>query len=566
MAGHIIVCGMGQSGYRIVSLLLRLGERVTVVARETREEWRKATVARGVEVIEGDARDVTLLVQAGVDQATCLIATTDNDLVNLEIALDTKKHRPELPVVLRIFDQTLAQQLEKAFDVRSALSMSAIAAPMFAAAAMGENAVCAFRMEEQLYVIQSLTLTSDSPLANRTMQDLGAHLHLAVLEHTRQEGTSQDVPQPETQVCPGDHVTVLSKLIDWERYVEVPQNRSEQLPGWRRALDLLLRGFHPAFWRDFMRELWRGTSRPLKTIFLILNLLILLSVGIFHLAMHLTFLDALYFVISTVTTVGYGDITVANAPPALKLYCCLLMLIGSATMATLFSIITDYIVTSRFQQILGRQNTPQAGHYIVVGLGTVGYRLVDKLYRVGAHVVAVDNDPACEFAESVRGMAPVVVGDARLRTTLEKVGAANARAVLAVTSNDAVNLGIALETKQINPKVRTVVRLADPDFAEKVKSHLQIDAALGAFLISAPTFVAAAFYTDVRHAFVQDDFLFAILHRPVRDEWHGRTPMQLHTEQETNILMRHRPGSKEFRVLSPELPLDREEWVLALVR
>src|SRR5450432_2870912 len=117
MAGHFIVCGMGQSGYRIVSLLLRLGEKVTVIAQEVRDEWRKATLARGVEVIQGDARDVTLLIQAGLAKASALIATTDNDLVNLEIALDTKKRRPDLPVVLRIFDQTLAGQLEVSFDI-----------------------------------------------------------------------------------------------------------------------------------------------------------------------------------------------------------------------------------------------------------------------------------------------------------------------------------------------------------------------------------------------------------------------------------------------------------------
>src|SRR5580700_5649198 len=138
MAGHYMVCGMGHNGYRIVRLLLRLGDPVTIVALELREEWRRFVEERGAKIFVGDARDAEVLVRAGLDTAIALIAATDNDLVNLEIALDVKQRMPDLASVIRIFDQTLARQLEAAFDVRRALSMSAIAAPMFAAAAMGE--------------------------------------------------------------------------------------------------------------------------------------------------------------------------------------------------------------------------------------------------------------------------------------------------------------------------------------------------------------------------------------------------------------------------------------------
>src|SRR5204863_7190707 len=153
-----------------------------------------------------------------------------------------------------------------------------------------------------------------------------------------------------------------------------------------------------------------GAPLPLRTVFIALNLLILLSVFVFHAAMSLSFLDALYFIVSTVTTVGYGDITPHHATPWLKVYACFVMLLGSLTVATLYSIITDFIVTARFQEMLGRQRTPDAGHTVLVGLGNVGYRIAEELHRAGTPVIAIERHAEGPFAEPVRGWAHVVIG------------------------------------------------------------------------------------------------------------------------------------------------------------
>src|SRR5207237_5124605 len=75
-------------------------------------------------------------------------------------------------------------------------------------------------------------------------------------------------------------------------------------------------------------DIWRGSPAPLRHAFIALNLLILLSVFVFHVGMRLSFLNALYFVVSTVTTTGYGDINPGRAVWWLTLYGCLLMMLG----------------------------------------------------------------------------------------------------------------------------------------------------------------------------------------------------------------------------------------------
>ena len=112
MPGHFVVCGMGQVGYRVVQLLLRLGESVTVVTVQPRPEWIEAIRAGGATVHLGDARDRDRLLAAGLLEARALLALTSQDLVNIEVALDARQLRADLPVVIRVFDPTLAQQLD----------------------------------------------------------------------------------------------------------------------------------------------------------------------------------------------------------------------------------------------------------------------------------------------------------------------------------------------------------------------------------------------------------------------------------------------------------------------
>ena len=108
--------------------------------------------------------------------------------------------------------------------------------------------------------------------------------------------------------------------------------------------------------------------------FVVFNALIALSVFVFRFGMNLSFVDAVYFLITTVTTVGYGDYNLRESGPALKLYGALVMLLGSATIATLYSILTDFVVSTRFEQLGGRRRLPDGEPIVVDGqvVGAIG--------------------------------------------------------------------------------------------------------------------------------------------------------------------------------------------------
>ena len=291
----------------------------------------------------------------------------------------------------------------------------------------------------------------------------------------------------------------------------------------------------------------------------------IVSVLVFHWGMGLSFVDAIYFIVTTVTTVGYGDISPRAASAWLKIYACFVMLLGSAMIATLFSVITDFIVASRFEQIHGRKAIPQSGHTIVVGLGNVGYRIVEELRKLGTSVVAVDRDANGQFVESVGTQVPVIIGDARLPNVLRKAGMAKAHAVIATTENDAVNLSVGLGARLVNPRLRAVIRLFDADFARKVRTSLKVDMALSSSLIAAPTFVASALYTGVQTAFTVGDHLLTIVHRPVGEVWAGRTPAQILEEEQVVILLRRRGLSSAYEPLPEETRLEKDHELIAAI-
>lgn len=564
--GHYIVVGMGRVGYRIVDLLLRLGERVTVVTEDSREEWLRSVCARGVTPIRGDARSENRLIEAGIHSAKAIIAATDQDLVNIEVALDAKQLRPDVPVVMRLFDPSLARELEAGFSIRRALGVSALAAPTFAAAALGEQVVGAFTLEGAMYVIGRVMLDSGCPLTGMTVEAAAERFEVAVLAQEHGGASCQFAPPGSASLEAGGRLTVVARKHRWDVLAETP---GPQVKLARHGVPLrrwLRDHLHLSALPEFFSQIWKNTATPLRTVFLLLLLLIVLSVFVFRAGMGLSLIDALYFVMTTVTTVGYGDITPKESANWLKAYACLLMLLGSAFIATLYSILTDYLVTARFQQLLGRQRLPQAGHVIVVGLGSVGYRVVEELRQAGARVVGIDRDSSREFVEALRHQVPVIAGDARAAETLARASLSTASAVVAATADDTVNLSVALAAERTNPQVRTVCRLFDADFARKVQSALSVDVALGASRIAAPSYVASAFHEGVLGAFELDDALFAVLTHSVGDEWHGRTPAALAAAGEGRVLMRRGAGEKSYRIALDERPMDRGDELVVAVR
>ena len=507
---RVIICGLGQVGYRVAILAVEIGLSVVVVTLDGRNEWRRQLESIGVRFLIADVRDEQALLDAGLESADCVIACTSNDLTNIEVALDAKRLKPAVRTVARVFDQNLATRLEGNFGIDRALAMSVLAAPAFVAAAFGDEVAAEFAWDEDLFAVVRVTAHAEHELVGHSVGKIRGHHGIATLLHANADGNISVHPDEETLIEPGDTIKLVGDQNSLMRLAAVGSKF--------RPNDSILSAkkrneFHPF---AFIKGAWGNASAELKGLFTGLITLILLSTIVFQFGMHLRFLDAFYFVVSTVTTTGYGDITVKDSPDSLKLFACMVMILGSASVAVVYSIVTDYIVSSRIQQLTGRQDLPDRGHVIVAGLGDVGYRICTELRKMGVQIVGIDQDVSGKRVELLKQQITVVRGDARDAESLTKANIESAAAVIAATDDDAVNLSIGLVAREMSTDARIVLRLFDDRFARKVQSTVAFDAAMSASRIAAPSFVGAALHDGALVSFVLRSQHFTLVTRTLQ--------------------------------------------------
>lgn len=210
-------------------------------------------------------------------------------------------------------------------------------------------------------------------------------------------------------------------------------------------------------------------DRVLVSAILAFVVLVLASSLYFAHALELRLLDAVYFVWTTVFTVGYGDISLYQASDQAKAVGMVLMFSGAALMAVFYALLSGWVVARRLDVRAGRVAEHGHGHVVVAGAGNIGFRVARILADRGQRIVVVERDGDSHNAMALRAEGHhVIIADASLDETLTLAGVDRALAVLALTDADAVNLSVALALRGRPGGIPVVVRLASPELAAHV--------------------------------------------------------------------------------------------------
>ncbi len=209
MQNHVILCGLGNVGYRVATELQRFETEVTVVELNASGPFVHLITERGIPILFEDARKTEVLIKAGLERACAVIACTDNDLSNVEIALDAKEVRPDIRVVMRLFDQGLASKIQHTFDIDAAFSASALAAPAFAAAAVDPSVRDSFYVDDVLFVHSAFEVPSGSTLTHLSVWDIWGRYDVNTLSFTDASGAVSWHPSPTLHVPAGATIAVV---------------------------------------------------------------------------------------------------------------------------------------------------------------------------------------------------------------------------------------------------------------------------------------------------------------------------------------------------------------------
>jgi len=222
---HIVVCGLGRTGYRVVKVLLRLGEEVIGIEQDADSPFLEEVQKIKVPVLLGDARQEEMLEQARVREASAIVVCTEDDLTSMAIALEARELNPEIKVVMRMFDAHLAEKVRNGFGVHTAFSTSALAAPVFAAAATRAQIDHSFYVDDVLLNVARTTIQAGSALEGRTIAQVEKELDISVILYKGLKVLDMH-PAPNITLCPGDSLIVFTSL---EALARLHEMSGEQL-------------------------------------------------------------------------------------------------------------------------------------------------------------------------------------------------------------------------------------------------------------------------------------------------------------------------------------------------
>jgi len=193
--------------------------------------------------------------------------------------------------------------------------------------------------------------------------------------------------------------------------------------------------------------------------FFLLALLVAGSLGFVWLQ-GWNFLDALYMTVTTLTTVGYGEVHPLNRIG--RIYNMALILAGMGVLFYIVGSLARVVVEGELHAVLGRRKLIKhikrlKDHYILCGFGRIGEIIAQQLKDRGVAMVIIENDPALLARLETSGYY-FIGGDATREEILMEAGIERAKGLISVVSTDAANVYVVLTARSLNPRLFIVAR------------------------------------------------------------------------------------------------------------
>ncbi|HEY1842667.1 MAG TPA: NAD-binding protein [Mycobacterium sp.] len=488
MHRHIIVSGDDALATTIADELKNSG---ATVVRLTNTESSEA----------GVARELTL---AEVSHAIAVVCAGDDDARNLEIALLARKANPNVRVVSRVANDVLREAVANDNGPGAILDVADIAAPAVVEACLAQT-THDFDAAGMTFVVSGKTASREA-----TLRELYGDLApVAVIhgEDSPARGELEICPGRDQRVHAGDRTMMIGTADELAAQgIRIPRSTRTRMrrPFLRRVVDTVrgvINDFNPTFYPVVA-----------ATLLVLISATFVLRFG-YRPPPKMTFVDAFYFTVETMTTTGYGDFSFVNQPTWLRTFSTILMFSGVTTTALLVSFVADVLLSRRFVFASAR---PRVGHLrnhiVVVGLSGLGMRVVRELAAAGHDVAVVERDEDNRFLSAVRDLdVPVIFGDATLRQTLQTARVDRARAVAVLTRDDMINIetGIVL-TEMLGKRTATrehwtdiplVLRVYDRTLGFAVAQRFGFENVRSTVELAVPWFIGAAIGLQVLGTF-----------------------------------------------------------------
>jgi Trk K+ transport system NAD-binding subunit len=217
LRNHVVVVGLGSFGSRVTSDLTAAGYDVAVIELDENNRYLSTAAELEVPVIFGDATLRQTLAAARVDTARAVAVLTHDDMTNIETGIVLREMlgprvmpkviRPDVPIVLRIYDRALGGAVAERFGFHTVRSTVELAAPWFIGAAMGLQVLGTFSVGQRYFMVGGMHVAAGSELDGLRMFELSTQTRVIAI--TRDDTPVQLHPRRDARLRAGDTVYVV---------------------------------------------------------------------------------------------------------------------------------------------------------------------------------------------------------------------------------------------------------------------------------------------------------------------------------------------------------------------
>ncbi len=451
------------------------------------DEFSREVELVGARFVAGSPEHLDSLERAGVADAITILAVSPDDQLNLRTALRARDANPRIRVVLRQFNRTLAHKIEQNLPDCSVVSLAWQSAATYAGVALDPTCFHGLQFPEPDGPLTGFAarIADHAALAGQKVSDAEEALDVRIVALDGEIVTDRE-----------QRIASRAKLVLYGTLTQLVVSQP------RRAADEA----RPTLF-ERLRRVWFGDPghllRRIDPIFGVLGAgalgLFALGTWHFHDAFGVDWLTAAYFVMATMTTTGYGDITPDRTSTSDVLTAMMLMLSGIVMSGIFIAVAAALLTQARWVRTQGLRQIHRRGHIVVCGAGNIGTEVIDLLLGFDRPLVVIEPNPDPALIESARDRGfELLTGDASRDHTLDLCNLAAAHSLMALTNFDTLNLEIALGARARKADLPIVLRIAEAGFAASIARHFDIETTFSAAALAAPTFAGLTRFPGAR--------------------------------------------------------------------
>jgi voltage-gated potassium channel Kch len=513
---YFIICGLGSLGQHCVLALGEFEAKIIAIERRLEIDWEIESLRDLLEdLIFGDCRQNNILQQAKIQQCRAALIVTTDEQVNLETAIAIRQLNPHTRLVVRSEKANLNQLLSRQLGNYIAFEPTELSTAAFTLAALGTSdrhkMLGFFELEGQIWQVDQRQITLEDRWCDRSILSLENN-YRKILAHSQNPNISQlslgdwhgrDV------IREGDIIVYLKISPDLDEHLSGDRflvSKNSQGQNWKPKLTFIFQQLSGFFTQLNFRQQIRKVA--LVNAIIIFNLLIAGTVLFRWYYPEITILSA-FFATAILLLGGYGDLfaeleDITFIPWWIRLFSLILTLVGTVFVGVIYALLTEALLSSRFEFVQQPPPIPQQDHVVIVGMGKIGVKIKTLLAKFKQPIVGITFNS--DVKRQSHSEIPLVTSNAgNLATALTTANVSQAKSIVIVTDDEILNLETALMAQAIAPHLNLVLKTSGIRIAHHLKTLLPTAQMVGVYAVAAEAFAGAAFGENILDLFRLQD-------------------------------------------------------------